>query len=133
MGMIWERWVAQGRAAGHSPDCNTPEGILLVNRNQGQRGGFSATIGDDDSWASPGEFLGGLRAERDAFQTIREAGEGETMADLLNLAMLICASVGSMAFSILTAYGILRVGFALMRPQPRPAVLKVRPEAARGL
>jgi hypothetical protein len=49
------------------------------------------------------------------------------MADVV---MLICASVGSMAFSLLAAYGILRVAFALMRPQPRPAVVTVQPEAA---
>ena len=56
------------------------------------------------------------------------------MAELLNLAMLIAASAGSMAFGILTAYGILRVGFALMRPQRRPAlVVKARPEVAQVL
>ena len=47
------------------------------------------------------------------------------MSDLLNFVMLICATVGSMAFGILSAYGILRVGFALMRPHPRPAPVKV--------
>jgi hypothetical protein len=52
------------------------------------------------------------------------------MADLLNLAMLICVSVGSLAFGILAAYGILRVAFALMRPQMRPAAIQVRPEVA---
>jgi len=55
------------------------------------------------------------------------------MADALNLTMLIAASVGSVAFSILAAYGILRVGFALLRPQPRPAAVEAQPEAARGL
>lgn len=55
------------------------------------------------------------------------------MADLLNLAMLICACVGSMAFGILAAYGILRAGFALMRPQPHPVVAKTRPQIAPGL
>jgi hypothetical protein len=55
------------------------------------------------------------------------------MADMLNLAMLICASVGSLAFGILAAYGILRIGFALMRPQPRQVVVKVRPEVAQML
>jgi len=39
--------------------------------------------------------------------------------------------VGSMAFGILAAYGILRVGFALMRPQARPVAAKTQPEAAR--
>jgi hypothetical protein len=55
------------------------------------------------------------------------------MADLLNFAMLICASVGSMAFGILAAYGILRLGFTLMRPQLRPVAVKVRTEVARVL
>jgi hypothetical protein len=55
------------------------------------------------------------------------------MADLLNLAMLICASVGSMAFGILAAYGILRTGFALMRPRTHTVELKAQPEAARTL
>jgi len=55
------------------------------------------------------------------------------MADLLNFAMLICASVGSMAFGILAAYGILRVSFALMRPQPQTAAVKARPEVAQVL
>ncbi len=52
------------------------------------------------------------------------------MSDLLNFAMLICASVGSLAFGILAAYGILRSGFALMRPQQRPSAVKVQTEAA---
>ena len=46
------------------------------------------------------------------------------MADWLNLAMLICASIGSMAFGILAAYAILRVGFALIRPRDLRAVAK---------
>jgi hypothetical protein len=54
------------------------------------------------------------------------------LADLLNFAMLVCASIGSMAFGILAAYAILRAGFALMRPQ-RPAipVVKTQTEPAR--
>jgi len=51
------------------------------------------------------------------------------MSDLLNLVMLVAASTGSLAFGVLAAYGIFRVGFSLMRPQTRPAV-KTRPEAA---
>lgn len=39
------------------------------------------------------------------------------MTDLVNFAMLIGASVGSMAFGVLAAYGVLRMGFSLMRPQ----------------
>lgn len=51
--------------------------------------------------------------------------------DLLNFGMLVCAGVGSMAFGVLTAYGIFRVGFALMRPRRKPAVaVKPAPEVA---
>jgi hypothetical protein len=53
------------------------------------------------------------------------------MADLLNLVMLICASIGSLAFSILAAYGILRMGFALMKPRRQRVGLKAQPQAAR--
>jgi len=52
------------------------------------------------------------------------------MADSLDLAMLVCASIGSMAFGVLAAYGIFRVAFAAMRPQPRVAPVKSQPEAA---
>ena len=56
------------------------------------------------------------------------------VANLLNLGMLVCAAVGSMAFGILAAYALLRVGFALIRPArqtrmaTRPAT---NPEVAR--
>jgi hypothetical protein len=53
------------------------------------------------------------------------------MANLLDLAMLICASAGAMGFGILAAYGILRAGFALMRGQRREAPVKPQPEIAR--
>jgi hypothetical protein len=53
------------------------------------------------------------------------------MGSLLDFAMLICASVGAMAFGILAAYGILRAGFAMMRPQRHPAAVKAQPQAAR--
>jgi hypothetical protein len=52
------------------------------------------------------------------------------MTSWLDLAMLVCASAGALAFSVLLAYGILRVGFALMRPERR-ARLKAQVEAAR--
>jgi hypothetical protein len=48
---------------------------------------------------------------------------------MVDLLMLICAAVGSMAFGILTAYGILRAGFALLRPQRRPVPIKARATA----
>ena len=59
--------------------------------------------------------------------------EARSMADFFNLAMLVSASIGSMVFGILAAYGILRAGFALLSPQRKPAAVKVQPEAARVL
>jgi hypothetical protein len=53
------------------------------------------------------------------------------MADSLNLVMLICASVGSLALGILAAYGILRAGFALMKPRERRVAVKTQTQAAR--
>lgn len=48
----------------------------------------------------------------------------------MNLVMLISATIGSMAFGVMTAYWIFRVGFALMRPQePQPAFKPVRHSA----
>lgn len=55
----------------------------------------------------------------------------ESMADFLNLILLICASVGAMAFGILAAYAILRTGFALMRPPERRPVANPQTEPAR--
>jgi hypothetical protein len=55
------------------------------------------------------------------------------MADLLNLAMLVGASVGAMAFGLFTAYGILRAGFALMRPRQKTVTVKTQPEPATTL
>ena len=53
------------------------------------------------------------------------------MANLLDLAMLICASLGALAFGILSAFLILRVVFAVMRPSRREPQVKAQPEAAR--
>ena len=36
---------------------------------------------------------------------------------MVDLVMLVCAAIGAMAFGVLTAYGIFRVGFALIRPR----------------
>jgi hypothetical protein len=55
------------------------------------------------------------------------------MADLLNLMMLICASLGSLAFGVLAAYGMFRAAFALMRPQSRTQAVKRTPETANVL
>jgi hypothetical protein len=52
------------------------------------------------------------------------------MTDLLGLAMLVGASIGSMAFGILAAYWLLRAGFALIRPTQHPAKVKAQPETA---
>jgi hypothetical protein len=52
------------------------------------------------------------------------------MADLFNLVMLVCAAVGSMAFGVLAAYGIFRIGFGLMKPQRRSVPVKTSPETA---
>jgi hypothetical protein len=54
------------------------------------------------------------------------------MEDLLNFAMLICATLGSMAFGILAAYGILRAGFAMMRRPTKTTVIEAGSEAARA-
>jgi len=52
------------------------------------------------------------------------------MTDLLNMVMLVCAAVGSMAFGVLAAYWIFRVCFGLMKPQEHPVAVKARPETA---
>jgi hypothetical protein len=53
------------------------------------------------------------------------------MANLLDLAMLICASIAAMAFGIFAAFLTLRITFALMRPQQRTVTVKTQPEVAR--
>ena len=51
------------------------------------------------------------------------------MADLIMI-MLICAAIGSMAFGVLTAYGIFRIGFAMMRPRRAVVPVKVTAQLA---
>ncbi|HEY3706227.1 MAG TPA: hypothetical protein VGL22_14285 [Terracidiphilus sp.] len=41
---------------------------------------------------------------------------------MTDFVMLICASVGSMAFGVLTAYWLFKLAFALMRPRPKQTV-----------
>ena len=53
------------------------------------------------------------------------------MADFLNLSMLICATLGAMAFGILAAYTVLRMVFAVLRPRKTLAPVKAQTEAAR--
>jgi hypothetical protein len=65
------------------------------------------------------------------FETPDDWGRAEKMTDLVNLLMLIAASLGSMAFGVLAAYGVLRAGFALMRSQQQGAVVKARTRVAR--
>ena len=55
------------------------------------------------------------------------------MADLFNVVMLVCATIGSMAFGVLMAYGVFRMFFALMRPRRKPVPVKSQPEAATAL
>jgi hypothetical protein len=53
------------------------------------------------------------------------------MTDLINVTMLVCAAIGSMAFGVLAAYGIFKIAFALMRPRPAAAIaVKSQPEVA---
>jgi hypothetical protein len=52
------------------------------------------------------------------------------MTDAFNLVMLVCAAIGSMAFGVLTAYGIFRVGFAMMRPRTERIPIKVQAQLA---
>jgi hypothetical protein len=55
---------------------------------------------------------------------IEERQVEQGMTDWMNLAALICAVVASTGFGLMAAYGVLRAGFWLMRPQPRRAAVK---------
>lgn len=50
---------------------------------------------------------------------------------MMDLLMLICATLGAMAFGILAAYAVLRAVFALMRPRRMHGPVKAQTEAAR--
>ena len=52
------------------------------------------------------------------------------MSDLFNLLMLVCATVGSMAFGVLSAYAVFRVAFAMMRPRSERVAVKPQAEVA---
>jgi|HubBroStandDraft_6_1064221.scaffolds.fasta_scaffold829989_2 hypothetical protein len=52
------------------------------------------------------------------------------MSDLLNVVMLICATLGSMAFGVMVSYTIFRIGFAMMRPRRKSVPVKAQAEAA---
>jgi hypothetical protein len=56
------------------------------------------------------------------------------MQDAINTLMLICASLASLAFGVLAAYGICRAAFALFRIHARSvaselAQVKIQPES----
>jgi hypothetical protein len=55
------------------------------------------------------------------------------MKDSLNLLMLAGASVGAMAFGVLTAYALFRGCFALMRPYRRESQVKASRQPANVL
>ncbi len=48
---------------------------------------------------------------------------------MMDLLMLVGASIGSMAFGLLAAFWLLRAGFALIQPR-RAAKVKAQPETA---
>lgn len=54
------------------------------------------------------------------------------MADFTNLILLVGASMGAMAFGVLSAYAVLRGAFALMRPAGARPQVKRTAEAAGG-
>lgn len=60
------------------------------------------------------------------------------MQEVINTLMLICASAAAMAFGVLSAYGICRTGFALLRLHARSVAMEAasvqsqrEPQAAR--
>jgi hypothetical protein len=53
------------------------------------------------------------------------------MTDIWNFVMLVCATIGSLMFGVLAAYGIFRTAFALMRVEPRQPAIAPQPEVAR--
>ena len=44
-----------------------------------------------------------------------QGDEDRHMQDMMNLAMLICATAASLAFGVLTAYSLCRAAFAVLR------------------
>ena len=49
------------------------------------------------------------------------------MQDAINTLMLVCASLASLAFGVLAAYGICRIAFALFRIHGRSVAADVAP------
>ena len=52
------------------------------------------------------------------------------MSDLFNLLMLVCATVGSMAFGVLSAYAVFRVAFRHDATAQRTVAVKPQAEVA---
>jgi hypothetical protein len=67
-----------------------------------------------------------------------ESKREDSMQDLINTFMLICASAAAMAFGVLAAYGICRAAFAILKVHARSVALgaarvqsQSQPQAAR--
>jgi hypothetical protein len=103
----------------------------LVNRNKGQRSAFFCDNRRRRFRGCGCGFLAPAAGKCGDSQAQGDSNSVAPMADVLNLVMLVAASIGAMAFGILAAYGILRVGFALMRPREQRVVVKARAQAAR--
>jgi hypothetical protein len=53
------------------------------------------------------------------------------MQDAINFLMIVCASLAALAFGVLTAYGICRTAFAIIRIHARSvAAQAIQPEPA---
>jgi hypothetical protein len=106
-------------------------GILGDNSKKINQAASSATIASDECRHASQLRLCYAKDQSDCGDFRGCETRAGVMSDLLNLAMLICASLASMAFGIFAAYYILRLGFALMRLQPQAAVKpKTSPEMA---
>ena len=116
------------RLCRQAKDYKCTKGILFANRNEGQRAHFSETIRGDKAAQTVMKLRRSSEKKKELPQYF--IGGLKKMADVFNLVMLVCAAVGAMAFGVLTAYGIFRVGFALMRPRAQRMPLKIRTQLA---
>ena len=55
----------------------------------------------------------------------KEKAGSENMQDAMNTLMLVCASLASLAFGVLAAYGICRAAFAIFRIHARSVAANV--------
>lgn len=77
--------------------------------------------------------IGLLRsADRKSGKLRERQAEAGAMADFTNLILLVGASLGAMAFGVLSAYAMLRGAFALMRPAGRRQAVQTSTETARS-